>query len=490
MRVLRPTMTLAVTLSLALACATTPPKADPPPSEEKAAPKAEDWRNERPKPGPTPKLELPKFEQATLDNGLTILVSHRPGLPLVSMQVAIRGGSAAEAKGKAGLADLTYELMLEGAGQRDALALADAFADLGTQASVGTGSDGVTIGLSVLTRNVDAALALLSDVIQRPKLEQADFDRKQNERLADLARLAGEPKYLGGIAFAAEVYGADHPYGHPGMGTPETVAGFTLDDAKAFHKARVGPANAAFIAAGDVTLEQTKAWAQAHFGAWSATVEPPPAVPAPEVSPRARILVVPKEGLAQTVVAVGRPGIEAGHADEWALRMSGVLFGGFFGSRLNMNLREDKGYTYGARASVSTPKGVGTVRAGASVRADVTGPSVAEFFNELEGLKTNPLSEEELSAGREGVIRSIPGKFETIGGLAGTAASFFLRGQPMDRLARAVKAYEGMTRAQVQAMVEKYYDPAVMRIVLVGDPKIIEEQVGALKIGELVTVKP
>ncbi|HSP77554.1 MAG TPA: insulinase family protein, partial [Myxococcaceae bacterium] len=173
------------------------------------------------------------------------------------------------------------------------------------------------------------------------------------------------------------------------------------------------------------------------------------------------------------------------HPDEYALELATTVFGGFFGSRLNMNLREEKGYTYGASASVEPRLGVGPLTASSAVRADVTGPALTEFFRELEGLRERPMTQEELEAAREGLIRAIPGAFETVSGLGASASELFFKRRPMDEFARRVTGLEQATPAEVQRVAEAYLGPEAMKVVLVGDPEVIERQVGPLELGRL-----
>ncbi len=468
-------------LCLASACATVP-RAAP---EDSTPPASEAFRQQPPEPGEPPELVLPRFEQATLDNGLTVLVSTRKELPLVYTGVAFAAGSARDPKGKGGLAEMTYEMLLESAAGKDTLELDRAFQDLGVSPSANVTPDGAFVGVRVLRRNVDEALALLSDVVRRPDFTREDFERRKNLQLSALVRQSGNPSFLAKQAYLKAVFGEEHPYGHPVSGVMETVESVTLPDVKRFYQENVGPKAAALVMAGDVTLEEAVEWARRAFGDWEGEATLPPVPPAPPALPRERVLFVPRPGLEQTMVVVGRPGVEVGHPDEYALELATTIFGGFFGSRLNMNLREDKGYTYGANAHLDARLGGGPLTASSAVRADVTGPALTEFFRELEGLRERPMTQEELEAAREGLIRGIPGAFETVSGLGASAAELFLQRRPMDEFARRVKGLEQATPAEVQRVAETYLNPEAMKVVLVGDPEVIEQQVGPLKLGKL-----
>lgn len=479
-----------VLLVLGIACASTPPppkEAPAPVAQVAEAPPApeESWRAQPPQPGEPPDLVTPRFQRAVLKNGLVVLVSERHELPLVSLNVAFAAGSAAESEAQAGLAELTYKLLLEGAGDRDALALDNAFAELGASPAVAVKADGALVGVRVLQRNAEPALALLADVVRRPRLAPADFQRKRGEHLADLALQAGNPSFLSRQALAAEVFGSKHPYGHLPSGTPKTVASLTPRHVRTFYTRNFGPKAAALIITGDVTLEQAVAWGEKFFGSWKGTAVPPPVPPALEAAVRSNVVLVPKPGLNQTLIAFGRPAVRSGSEEEVPLELATAIFGGFFGSRLNMNLREDKGYSYGATANIDPRRGVGPLVAASAVRADVTGPSLKEFVSELEAMKARPISEAELATAREGLLRSMPGMFDSVEDLAAAAASLYWEDLPLDRFQRVAAALESAKLPQVQAAADKYFDAQRLKLVMVGDPDAIQAQVGALGLGEI-----
>lgn len=479
---------IVIAASLLAACATPQKTREIEVKEDRGL--AEDWRRQRPEPGEPVPLRIPEFSRTTLPNGLTVIVSERHDLPIVSVDVAFRAGSSADPEGKAGLARLTYQLLLEGAGERDAAELDRAFADLGTSPSVDASVDGGYVGVEVLKERLEPAMDLLADVVLRPRFAPASFEHRKEQALSALAYQVGNPSFLGMEAMAATLFGEDHPYGKLGSGTPATVAGLTLEDAKAFWARAAVPGQAAVIFAGDITMDEAVQVATRWFGEWKGESEPLPVPPAPTPTPRKQIVMVPKPGLQQTLILVGRPAIQAGNPDEYALDLANAVFGGLFGSRLNMNLREDKGYTYGARSSVEARRGVGPLIAFSQVRADVTGPALVEVFAELDGLDERPITSEELEGAREGKIRSLPGWFETVGALASAGARLFWLDLPLDHYERLLKGLETASEEEVRRVGGVYLDPTLMQVVLVGDPEIIRSQVEPLGLGELVVRQP
>lgn len=480
-----------VVLGTAVGCSSAPTVPDAAPTETaaQATLSAESWRNDQPQAGDSPELVLPKFESTTLPNGLTVLNSHRADLPLVSLSITCVAGSAQDPKGKAGLANASYRMLLEGAGTRDALAFDDAFADLGVSPGVGVGADSGAVSATVLTRNADAALGLLADAVTRPRLQKADFERRKGQLLADQARMAGEPRFAANWAMAETVFGPASPYGHLTTGTAATLKTLTLADVKRYITTNLGPRACALVATGDVTLADAKALAEKHLGAWKSAAVRPPAPPMVEASARKDITFVPKAGLAQTLIYLARPGLVAGDPREPELDLATSIFGGFFGSRLNMNLREAKGYTYGAFAAASSRRGPGSLYAGSSVRADVTGPALKEMISELNGMKSNPITAAELAEAREGLIRSLPGDFSNLRSLAGTAANLFATAQPLDSLQTWVGAVESADAAAVQQTAEAFLKPELLQIIMVGDPEIVNAQVPELGLGPIRTLE-
>ncbi|MBN2528813.1 MAG: insulinase family protein [Deltaproteobacteria bacterium] len=444
------------------------------------------WRKMPPEVGPAPEVVIPVFEQTQLPNGLTVMVVRRDSLPLVDLSLVLVSGSASEEIQTQGIADLTYEMMLEGAGDRDGVELAEAFADLGSQIGVLTTEDGAAFETTLLKKNLNAGLDLLAEIVMQPTFKKKDFLRKQKERMADLQSLMGNPKYLSTIATPKRIYGDSHPYAHPVMGMPKDVSAFKNRQLKAFYQTHVSPKNAALIFAGDITLDEAVAASTARLGKWksSAGGKKTSAQNSNETTRRPfSLAIVAKPGMNQTIISAGAATFPAGHPDEWALRVAVDAFGGMFGSRLNMNLREEKGYTYGARGHLDTMFLDGAAVISTSVQADVTGAALTEIIAELDGLKTRPITEAEFHAAKENVLKSVSGWFESVSGLGHAAQSIFERHLPVTRYTDMVAAYEKLTLNDVRRAAATYLERSVMQVVLVGDPSVIKEQLAPLSLG-------
>jgi predicted Zn-dependent peptidase len=480
------------------ACKTVPPPDDtinprPQPATRTATAAAADeaWRATQPGAGPAITAAPPVLREAKLANGLTLLVYESAALPIVTLQLVARGGSGEDPAKKPGVAQLAAQMLAEGAGGRDGFAFADAVADLGAFWGSRVDQDKATIGLSGAARHADAMFGLLADVALRPRFDAKDFAKVQRIQRANLERAKGSPEGLAFERIPGIVYGAAHPYGHPVSGTIEAVERVTLADVRAHHTRVFVPAGAALVVVGDVKFDAVRALAEKHLGAWKGTSKVPASYAAVAARPRKELLFVDMPGAPQTFIVAARPMFGRGHPDASAFDVTTEVFGGGgLGTRLNDNLREAKGYTYGAGASVSARRGVGALVVSTKVRADVTAESVREIFLELERMAIQPPSEEEVSRAKAGLILGLPGEFERIGSIAEVGATIFTYGLPLDHLARELAGLGAVTEDTAAAAAKQYLDPSVMQIVLIGDASAHAKAVEALGLGPVRVVKP
>lgn len=455
-----------------------------------AIPDSESWRQTLPKSADEATPRLPTFESAKLKNGLTVIVpAERSALPLISFQLVTRGGSALDAADKAGLASLVYGMLGEGAGNRDALKFSDAVADLGAVFGAASDRDRGTVSIGGLSRHADAMLALLADASLRPRLADKDFARRKEQQIAGLIAARGSPEGIAFQAIPALLYGREHAYGHPPTGTPDTVKTISIADLKAALPKVLAPERSALVATGNVSLEEAVKLAEKHFGKWKAGTSAMPAIV--EVAPEARktVYLIDKKGAPQTMTLVGRPVFGRGSPDEAPFLVTNSLYGGSFTSRLNMNLREDKGYTYGAGSQIAFRIGAGSFLAYSAIRADASSKGLAEFFKELEGLISKPADEDEVKLAKDGLILAVPGQFERLAAAAGAAGSIFVYDLPLDYYVGLVERLEAVDPAKVKEIAAKYLTPGVMTVLLVGDSTAIKADVEKLGLGA-VTLTP
>lgn len=448
------------------------------------------WRKQVPKPGPEPQPQLPSFKRARLKNGLTIMVAEDHALPLLSMRVVIRGGSRSDPQDAAGLTAFSFSLLDEGAGDRDALAFSDAVADLGARFSAGADQDSGWISTGGLSRNRDAMMELLADAILRPHLEQADFDRTQNLAVASLMRRRGSPSGLAFEYLPGLLYGEKHSYGHPSSGTVESVGQFTLSQVRRHLPKVLTPWRACLIASGDISLDEANALAEKFLGKWKGTRRPAPKPPTLKAKPRSKITLIHKANSPQTMVILFRPIFGQGHDEQTALVVANQIYGGSFASRLNLFLREAKGYTYGARSTLSLRENVGAYFAYAKIKQDVTAPGLQAFFDEMAGMQKKPPTREEIQRAKDGLIRSLTGQFESTSAAASAAVNIFTYHLPLDRYAQLPGKYAALKDDAITQAVTDYMQGDVFDVILVGDAEKIQDAVKQLNLGPIKLITP
>ncbi|MEZ4432752.1 MAG: pitrilysin family protein [bacterium] len=404
----------------------------------------------------------------------------RHDVPLVALHVVVPYGAAADPAGQGGLAALTAEMMEQGAGRRGALELGQAAERLGADLTVDADRDASSARLVVLAENLEPALALLADVVARPRFEAEEWKRTHALWLAGIESRAFEPAAVAGVVTAAALYGAGHPYGHPVDGTLASVGRIDLAAVKAFHARHWRPDRAAIVVAGDVTAEQLRALLPPALAVWGATGAPPPLPtppPAP-ASPPPTVLVERAES-PQTMLLVARIGPAVGDAELPAVELVNIPLGATFTSRLNQNLREDKGYTYGARSRVPFSRGPGAVTAGAAVQSQVTEPALRELRGELgRMIDEGPTAAELVKARATAQSRDVEA-YEEVAATADRLAELAGLGLAPDADARAAAARAAVDAAAAKTAAARLPTPDSM-IVAVGDPAIVEAALSAL----------
>ncbi|HUP65314.1 MAG TPA: pitrilysin family protein [Thermoanaerobaculia bacterium] len=430
----------------------------------------------------------PEVKTARLSNGMDLYVVERNDLPKVAVRLATRAGSVADPAGKAGTAQLTMATIDMGTKTRKALDIETDLGDLGTSLFGGAGPESSTIGYDVLSRNLGESLQIFADVVRNPTFPEEEFDREKKRHLDALAQQSNNPNAVAARVRPMLTFGADHPYGRPAQGLPGTVAAITRDDVMRFHQDRWKPGSSALILAGDLTLEQAKALAEKAFGTWSGGAAPAISIPAPAPAPRGRVYLIDRQDAAQTVVVQAMPAPARSSADYYTLRLvDNVWGGGGFGTRLNLNLREDKGYSYGVFSGFAPLSEAGAWWASGGVQTDKTKESLVEFNAELQGLATNkPITGAELTTAKERWTRGYAQQFESLGRVAGQISDLWRFGLPLSELQREATEPATITLQQVEAATKRYVRPQDATLILVGDRAKIEEGVRSLNLGEIV----
>lgn len=440
-------------------------------------------RSKPPVPGTPPDVVLPAVQKRALSNGLPVWIVEQHEVPVVRVLLVARAGGDTDPAGKFGVASMMASMMEEGAGDRDALALADAVDFLGASLDVRSGLDDSAVSLGVPVARLAQALPLMADVALRPAFAPAELERLRQQALTGLLQVRDNPAALASRAFARVVFGPTHRYGTVGS-TRATLAGLTVDDLKAAHARIFHPSQSLLVVAGDVSVDGVLPLLEAQFGAWRAAAPAAAAAVIPD-APRAmrrEIVIVDKPGAAQSQIRIGQVGVARSTPDYFPITVANTILGGAFTSRLNQNLRETHGYTYGASSGFDMRRAAGPLVAAAGVQTDKTAESVKEFFIEFAGMQ-KPVPAEELAKAKNYVALGYPAEFETTGDIAGSLAALFVYGLPDDYPSRFVGRTLAVTQAEVSAVAKQHLDASRFLVVVVGDRATIEAPLKALNLG-------
>ncbi len=450
---------------------------------ESTNPDAE-WRNQQPKGGTARTFKLPAPQMYKLANGLAVYYTARPNMPIVSARLVIRSGSDQNPLDRPGLAGFTAALLTEGTATRSALQVADEAAQLGTALTTSSSMDAMSASVTALTRNFPAALNLLSDVILHPAFPAEEVERQRKSRLASLTNQRANPSIVATNVMNAAIFGPKHPYGYSELGTRDSVEKINRDDMSAFWKKHALANNAALIVAGSIPLAELKPLVEKSFGGWKAGTLPVrrTAVPTPTT---AKLIVVDMGASAQSQVRTAAIGAARSTPDFPRMQVLNEVVGGLFSSRINMNLREEHGYTYGAFSTFVYRKQPGPFFIGSGIRTDVTGPAVGEIMKELKKLVEKGITQPELELGRDSIVRSLPADFETSARAAGALSNIYLYDLGTQYYAQLPAALQTVNTESVLGAARKYLAPARMTLVVVGDRATIEPELRKLNIGPI-----
>lgn len=444
-----------------------------------------------PRLGPPKPLEIPVPAAARLPNGLRLYVIELHEVPLVHFTLAAAGGGREDGD-LPGLASFTADMLDEGADTLDAFGISAQAAYLGATLATGADWDRMIVSLEVPRRTMVPALDLMAAVALRPTFRAPDVARERGIRLAQILQRRDDPQVLARLAFNAVVFPPGHPYHNPLTG--DSASTVRLDSAvvREFWRRTVRPARATMIVAGDITRAEAERLVRAAFGgAWPSerpavppgpSSAPPPSAPAPAGG---GIYLVDKPRAPQSVIAIGQPGVDRKSPDFYALQVMNTILGGSFSSRLNQNLRETKGYTYGAGSGFEYRPLPGPFVAAAAVRADVTDSALVEFLKELNGIRDGFASDSELARAKAYLTLSLPAEFETASQLAGQVAGLLLFGLPLDYYRSYVPRIMAVTAADVRRVARTYLHPDRMAVVVVGDAAALRPKLEALGLGPI-----
>ncbi|MEW5918434.1 MAG: pitrilysin family protein [Gemmatimonadota bacterium] len=445
---------------------------------------------DRTKPPILPKpaeLTVPRVHDRNLANGIKLNVVEHRELPLVHVILSVGGGSRLDGD-RPGLTTFVANMLDEGAGMRNALQLQSELAFLGAQLQTQADWDRTVVSLKVPVRNLDPALDLMADVVRRPTFANAEVTRQRGLRLTGILQRKDQPGTLAQMAFNMALYPAGHPYHNPAGGDSVTTARLDSAMVRAFYDATIRPSRATIYAVGDIRAAQLRDALNRRFGDWRdpnrAVVVRQNVGSVPPATAR-RIVLVDKPNAAQSVIIIGSPGVERKSPDYAPLMVMNTILGGLFTSRLNFNLRETKGYTYGAGSGYAFRLAPGPFTASAQVRTNVTDSSLVEFFKELRAMRESQVKDEELAKAKATLELGIPDELETTSQIVAELASLGVFGLTLDEKREFARKVRAVTKADVQRVARLYVPEDRVLVTVVGDLSKIRAGIDALKLGEV-----
>ncbi len=445
-------------------------------------------RSRLPQLGPDPSFTFPAIVRHTLPNGLQVRTVEHHGIPLVTFVMQIEGGSGADTSGREGLAAVTGDMVDEGTGALSAIDVSDALARIGAEYDLEVGPDATVFTLSTLSRFAERGASILADLLTRPSLRQDDFDRVRQMRLDRLSQLKDLPPAVAERAFLRLLYG-DHPYGHLSIGNDAALRGLTLPDVAAFHDSSFRPSRATLVAAGAMSHGELAKVAEAAFGHWADSGARAPLARAADLQPAAssspRLVVVPRESAAQSELRLGHLSARRDTPDYAALLVMNAVLGGQFVSRINLKLREEKGYTYGARTGFDWRRGLAPFSLQASVHTAATADAIRDSLNELDAIRgARPPSDHEMTLAKASLTRGYPRNFETAHQVARSVAQLALYSLPDTYFEDFIPRVHAAGASDVTQAAAKYVDPSRMTTLVVGDHAAIGDSLAALGLGD------
>jgi zinc protease len=441
-------------------------------------------RSKPPELGPPPRVSLPPIVTRELANGLKLMIVEQHELPLADFVLLVGSGGTADPSAKTGVANLTSAMLREGTTTRKSLDIADQIAFLGISLSPTSSWESSTLSLHTPTAQLDSALALFADVALHPSFPANEFERIRKTRLTDLLQLRDQGPAIANRAFPAVLYGSAHPYGAPLIGTESSVKSLTTADLQSYYQANFKPNNTTLIIVGDVNPAQIEQKINGLFGSWQRGVVPQLNYGVAPKSGTTTVYLIDKPGAAQSSFRIGSIGVPRSTKDYFALTVMNTILGGSFSSRLMQNLREARGYTYGASSRFDMRRAAGPFIAAAEIVSAKTDSALLEFMKELKGIRQS-VSADELSRAKRYLQLQLPGNFETTQEIAAALVPVALYGLPLDFYNTYVQNIEAITQADVARVSQQYINPGSLAIVIVGDRKTIEQGLKSVNVGPI-----
>lgn len=442
-------------------------------------------RHARPAAAPPRPYHFPRFEHRTLVNGVRLIVAPVPKLPIATVLLLAEAGAASDPAGKEGLAQLTAQLLLEGSEAVDGAALTEQLELLGASASASADWDIAVVRCTALVDRLPRALEILGDVLRAPAFPAREVERLKAERISDLLQLRADPGALADETFSRVLYAPGSRYALPAGGTEKTVPGITRDDAVAFHAARYRPEAMTVIVAGAMTADEAERAVGGIFDGWRGAAPAPATVDDTPAARRRRIHLVAKSDAPQSELRIGHVGVPRNHPDYFPILVMNAILGGLFSSRINLNLREEHGYTYGAHSGFEWRRFAGPFSADSAVKTDVTAAAIGEVLGEIERIRDTPVTPEELSLATSYLDGVFPIRYETTDAIAGAIASLVIHRLGDDWLDRYRERVRAVTAEDVLHAARTHLKPQELQIVVVGDAAAVRPSLEQLGVGDV-----
>ncbi len=455
--------------------------------EREALIEAEQWRRDLPSIEQQPvKPKFPHVKTHVLANGLTIYVMEDQRIPIAQVRLAFKNGSGMDPIGKAGLHNLTGLMLKEGTKKFSSLEIAEAFANLGTELTVGTSKDSTEFFSDVLSSKVDDVMTFLAQIVQEPRFANDDFERVKYRQQQVVAADQAVAAYAAQVSFLMAAYGANHPYAYPSKGDLRTLTHIDLEHVKKTYHESFGPNNAALIVVGDVTMSQVKKLAKKLFANWRPlkkfSFKVAPIIAKKEMETH----LVARSGMPHTFLLVGQPVATAKDKDLATLEVFQQLLAGLPSSRLDANLREKKGWTYGVSSLVNPLLGPGPMMTSTSIQVPFGSEALAEILNEFENLKTTPVSDEELKAAKEGIQYSFASRYNTVEKNASSIARNFVYDLKANHDELFYEQIGQVTKEKIMNAAKRIFNRSSMVAVAVGDVEVMQVPLAKMKVGRII----
>lgn len=443
-------------------------------------------RTVRPKLGPTPAITLPNIQKAELPNGLRLWLVENHKVPVAAFNLVVFAGSERDPLTSPGTASMTAAMVQEGTTTRTSLQIAEEIDAIGAMMNIYSQTDYAGASLNCLTKHLDAALAVYADVLTSPTFPEKEFARVKNDRLTALLQQKDRPTTIASVAFSKILYGSGHPYGNDVNGTEQSVRGLTREDIVKFYKTFYRPNNATLLVVGDVTMATILPRVTKAFATWTKADVPAVAAWAtPSVETR-KIYLVDKPGAAQSEIRIGYPALARTTPDFFPVTLMNTVLGGQFSSRLNSNIRERRGFSYGVRSAFQFTRLPGPFVASGGIQTAKTDSALQEFLREIDLMREKGMTAEELEFAINRTKGTFATSFETPAQIAAALVNIVVYGLPEDYLVNYLKNVDAVTLEDVQRVSRQYLDSSKMAIVVVGDLKVIRPGIEQMKFGPVI----